>query len=656
MAEYAFNALTGNLDRVGNGSGPGGDITINGDTGAPIVGTNFNFVGQEAGTVPVMEVDTASGDVAIINNAWQTQYVVDASTTVGLKGTFTTIQAAIDQVVADGGAVIPFHEILIRPGTYSDPVVFPNSVGIILTGCDPADGIGQTYGVNISGSITMAATAYACMQNLLITGSVDTTNGGICTMKNVNAFTVTGSGPATFSSCTVNSGNLSGGCTAWDCTLGLGNFTMSGGAVYSIRRSLCGNILLEGPALVTITGCTFSSAGFIGNTANPYNGFLVVEDTIPGISSSLFSLNGGEISYSNITIPNASSVNSIIGPTFTPNSIRCLPHFGGNIKSITKTATDMSIVARNEMYIGVTDTSSPRTIDLPPSSPTGSAPFIGQEFEIKDETGAASLNNISVTGTIDGISGYTISEDYGSLRVRFDGASYWSIPGPSAVSGGPFLTVANNLSDLASASTARTNLGLGTAAVQNTGFFLQTANNLSDLASAATARSNLGLGSAALINAPIANSDLVNSGITVNVSGGLTGGGNVSLGGSVNIVGPGGGGAYVDGVTGYTDVTGTSQALAVNQGYQANNAGLVTFTLPSNAAVGTIIKIRGYGSGGWTVAQNASQQVILGAKGATTVGTGGSVSSTNRYDKITLFCAVANTTWTAEWDGVLTPV
>lgn len=55
------------------------------------------------------------------------------------------------------------------------------------------------------------------------------------------------------------------------------------------------------------------------------------------------------------------------------------------------------------------------------------------------------------------------------------------------------LLASNNLSDLASASTARTNLGLGTAAVQNNAFFLQSANNLSDLASAATARTNLGV-------------------------------------------------------------------------------------------------------------------------------------------------------------------
>ena len=51
-----------------------------------------------------------------------------------------------------------------------------------------------------------------------------------------------------------------------------------------------------------------------------------------------------------------------------------------------------------------------------------------------------------------------------------------------------------------SGATARTSLGLGTAATQNTGDFLQVSNNLSDLASASTARTNLGLGAIATAN------------------------------------------------------------------------------------------------------------------------------------------------------------
>lgn len=69
----------------------------------------------------------------------------------------------------------------------------------------------------------------------------------------------------------------------------------------------------------------------------------------------------------------------------------------------------------------------------------------------------------------------------------------------SVKNSGDFLQVANNLADLGSASTARTSLGLGTAATQAASAFLQTSNNLSDV-TASTARTNLGLGTAAQQN------------------------------------------------------------------------------------------------------------------------------------------------------------
>jgi hypothetical protein len=60
-----------------------------------------------------------------------------------------------------------------------------------------------------------------------------------------------------------------------------------------------------------------------------------------------------------------------------------------------------------------------------------------------------------------------------------------------------YLKKSGNLSGMANYATARSNLGLGTAATQNVGAFAQTANNLSDLLSASAARSNLGLTSTA---------------------------------------------------------------------------------------------------------------------------------------------------------------
>jgi hypothetical protein len=86
--------------------------------------------------------------------------------------------------------------------------------------------------------------------------------------------------------------------------------------------------------------------------------------------------------------------------------------------------------------------------------------------------------------------------------------------------------------------------------------------------------------------------------------------------------------------------------MSTNVTYIADNAALVTFTLPATAVQGVEISVCGNGAGGWTIQQNANQAIKMNGL-TTTTGVTGSVSSTNRFNSITLVATVggASTIW-----------
>lgn len=94
------------------------------------------------------------------------------------------------------------------------------------------------------------------------------------------------------------------------------------------------------------------------------------------------------------------------------------------------------------------------------------------------------------------------------------------------------------------------------------------------------------------------------------------------------------------------EIIGTTALMGVNTEHVENNAALVTLTLPVTAAVGETIKITGQGATGWTIAQNAGQSIHVGNVN-TTVGVGGSLSSTLPHDCVTLVCTVVDTEFVA---------
>lgn len=135
-------------------------------------------------------------------------------------------------------------------------------------------------------------------------------------------------------------------------------------------------------------------------------------------------------------------------------------------------------------------------------------------------TDAAAFGQVPLVGAAGAGAGVALSSTDASVtnaRTPTAHAATHAVAGSDPVSPASIgaLKASNNLSDVTTVATARTNLGLGGAAVLNVGTATgtvaagddsritgaaQKSANLSDLASASTARTNLGLGGAAVLN------------------------------------------------------------------------------------------------------------------------------------------------------------
>jgi len=80
----------------------------------------------------------------------------------------------------------------------------------------------------------------------------------------------------------------------------------------------------------------------------------------------------------------------------------------------------------SDFIVAVTNTAAARTVSLPQAS----AAIVGEPYLVKDESGAAGTNNITVNvtggGTIDGAASKVINTNYGSLRFYTDGANWFT--------------------------------------------------------------------------------------------------------------------------------------------------------------------------------------------------------------------------------------
>src|SRR5271154_4233865 len=261
----------------------------------------------------------------------------------------------------------------------------------------------------------------------------------------------------------------------------------------------------------------------------------------------------------------------------------------------------------------------------------GIATFTGRTFQagtgitLTNPSGVSGNTTISLTGGgaavehLTGNTGGTLNPD-SSNNFNTLGTGSITIAGTGS-------TLTTQLTGLTANSVL---YGLGTATiglvpVVNNGV-LTTGTGGIPVITALASNGQLIIGSGS--GAPIAATLTAGTGVTI-----------VNAANSITIAATGGSFAWVDVIT-------ATQALSIQTGYISDHTGGVVYTLPATAAIGDQIRIMGKLTG-WSIAQNAGQQIVVAAA-SSTVGITGSVASTNLGDCIWLVCITANTTFRAE--------
>jgi len=443
-SSITFGYSSPNITAVVNGAIVG--QTITGDSGGALSPTagNWNILGQQAGTIPVVDtLGTAPSTLRIEDRTWVSSFVVDPSTTIGLRGTFSTIQSAINAASAG-------QTIFIRAGTYVETLTLKD--GVSLVGIFPSNFAGGDSGVYISGNITYNSAGVigqCAISNCTLEGltSTFTFTAGLMTFTNCYLkdmlFSLTSSAYLTLVRCNGTVGKAmftsAGQVNIYDCSFAsvgsLSASTFTGGtfqvynSLLALPISCSGAVVPIGfntsfgipslstpAALTTANGGTFYNCQF--NSSNEsiiVNGGTVVAVNCVLSSGGTNCVSGaGTFSYANCSLVGAGKVIASTGqvPLIQSNDA---------VKITTPGAYPYTTIPQDAVIL--VDSSSARTI-IPLASPT-----TGQRHRIKDNIGSAASNNITITPSgknIDGAASFVIATNWGSVDIVFNGTQ-WNI-------------------------------------------------------------------------------------------------------------------------------------------------------------------------------------------------------------------------------------
>lgn len=255
-------------------------------------------------------------------------------------------------------------------------------------------------------------------------GSLDhlTSNSGVATasLGNINVvgggatnITTSASG-STLTIAVISSPSFAGTVTAaTGFTATTGNIVASTGNINATLGSIsAGTTITAGTGITATTGNIVASTGNINATSGSMsaNTSITAGTTITAGTGLTVTTGNLTVSSGNVTVSGTVTAAGFIGS-------------GSVILHYIATSTTPYVALSTDYYIGIDCSAGAKTVQLP------NAPTTGRAFVVKDYTGNAGANNITVTTVggvvlIDGAATSVLSTNYQSIQLVFDGTKY----------------------------------------------------------------------------------------------------------------------------------------------------------------------------------------------------------------------------------------
>jgi hypothetical protein len=623
------------------------NININGNTiSSTDIGGNIVITPNTVGSIVLdglswPQVDGTNGQAITTNGAGQLGWtsfgapytpaaltsVSDSNVTITLGGTPLTALLQATSITMGWSGLLPISRGGTNTSTLGSAGQLAQSDGTKYswtTATYPATATATGTILRADGTNWVATTAtYPATTtiNQILYSSANNVISEITT-ANSAALVTSSTGVPTFTSSMTN-GQLVIGSTGATPVVGsitgAGSITVTPGAGTIQISSSAGGVVNPGTANELAYYATTGSA--VSGLATANNGVLITSaGGVPSISSTLPTAVQGNITSVG-TIGSGTWNGGIIGSAYGGTGV----NNGTSTITLGGSLTTSGAFASTFTMTGITTVTFPTSGTLATTSqlPTPSA--------------MTKVDDTNVTLTLGGTPATSLLQAV-SLTLGWSGQLGVTRGGTGASSVGANGTLAQSNGSIYTFTTAT----YPSTTTANRLLYSSATNTVSDLATANSATlitdaSGVPSWTGSMTNGQI----LIGSTSATPVLGTITGTAGITVtNGAGTITISGGGGGYT-----WTEVTGTSQTMAANNGYITNNPALVTLTLPTTAALGTTLSIAGKGAGGWKIAQNAGQEIFFGSS-ATTIGVTGYLQSTQQFDSIELLCITADTQWT----------